>query len=115
MDTNKHEHRHEHGHCCGSKHGNGHGQGHCHNSNHDEGHGHCHDSENGKGHGHCHDAETGGGKVKNKGGSFGSGGFCICAKCGEKISHQKGVKCTTLSCPSCGKTMVREELLISKH
>lgn len=113
MDTNIHEHRHGHGHCCGSKHGNGHG--HCHNSEHDEEHGHCHDSDHGKGHGHCHDAETGSDKGKNKGGGFGSGGFCICAKCGEKISHQKGVKCTTLKCPSCGKTMVREELLKSKH
>ncbi len=48
---------------------------------------------------------------KNKGGSFGPGGFCICAKCGEKVPHQQGVKCTTQKCPKCGHTMVREELL----
>lgn len=54
---------------------------------------------------------AGGGKGRNKGGSFGPGGFCICAKCGEKIPHRQGIKCTTLKCPKCGKTMVREELI----
>lgn len=51
---------------------------------------------------------------KNKGGSMGPGGFCMCAKCGEKIKHKQGVKCTTLKCPKCGHTMVREELLNKK-
>lgn len=53
----------------------------------------------------------GGGKGRNKGGAFGPGGYCICAKCGKKVPHQQGVKCTTLLCPSCGKPMIREELL----
>jgi ribosomal protein S26 len=53
----------------------------------------------------------GGGRGRNKGGAFGTGGFCVCAKCGEKVPHQRGVKCTTLKCPKCGKTMIREELL----
>ncbi len=53
----------------------------------------------------------GGGRGRNKGGAFGTGGFCVCAKCGEKLPHQRGVKCTTLKCPKCGKTMIREELL----
>jgi hypothetical protein len=53
----------------------------------------------------------GGGRGRNRGGAFGPGGFCVCAKCGEKVSHQQGVKCTTLKCPNCGHTMVREELL----
>ena len=48
----------------------------------------------------------GGGSRRNKGGAFGTGGFCVCAKCGEKVAHQQGVKC-----PACGHTMVREELL----
>ncbi len=54
------------------------------------------------------------GRGRNKGGSCGPGGDCVCAKCGTKITHQKGVKCTTLKCPNCGKTMVREELLNRK-
>lgn len=48
---------------------------------------------------------------RNKGGAFGPGGFCVCAKCGEKVQHQQGVKCTTLKCPKCGFPMIREELL----
>lgn len=56
----------------------------------------------------------GGGRGRNKGGSFGPGGYCVCAKCGEKVPHQQGVKCTTLKCPKCGKTMIREELLKKK-
>ena len=58
---------------------------------------------------------TGGGHGKNKGGAFGVGGKCICAKCGTKVTHQQGVKCTTLKCPDCGHTMIREELLNEKH
>jgi hypothetical protein len=50
-------------------------------------------------------------KGRNKGGALGPGGFCICAKCGEKLPHKKGIKCTRLKCPKCGKTMIREELL----
>lgn len=57
----------------------------------------------------------GGGRGKNKGGAYGSGGYCICAKCGTKVSHQQGIKCTTLKCPKCGHTMIREELLNKKR
>ena len=53
----------------------------------------------------------GGGQGKNKGGAFGTGGFCVCAKCGEKIPHEQGVKCTNIKCPKCEHTMIREELL----
>jgi predicted RNA-binding Zn-ribbon protein involved in translation (DUF1610 family) len=56
----------------------------------------------------------GGGRGRNKGGGFGTGGYCICAKCGEKVPHQQGEKCTSLKCPQCGHTMIREELL-NKH
>jgi PHP family Zn ribbon phosphoesterase len=48
---------------------------------------------------------------KNNGGGYSIGGFCVCAKCGAKVQHQQGVKCTTQKCPDCGHTMVREELL----
>ena len=57
----------------------------------------------------------GSGRGRNKGGSFGIGGNCICAKCGTKVPHQQGIKCTTLKCPNCGKTMIREELLNQKQ
>ncbi len=54
---------------------------------------------------------NGGGRGRNRGGSFGVGGYCVCAKCGAKVEHQQGVKCTTVKCPECGHIMVREELL----
>ena len=55
------------------------------------------------------------GQGRNNGGAYSTGGFCICAKCGTKIPHQQGVKCTTQKCPECGHTMVREELLVEKQ
>ena len=54
------------------------------------------------------------GQGRNKGGSYGVGGYCICAKCGKKVPHQQGVQCTTVKCPKCGHIMVREELLNNK-
>jgi hypothetical protein len=55
-----------------------------------------------------------GGQGRNKGGAFGPGGYCVCAKCGEQVPHEKGIKCTTLKCPKCGHTLIREELLKKK-
>ncbi len=60
-------------------------------------------------------AGRGGNKGRNNGGSLGPGGFCVCAKCGHKIAHSQGVKCTTLRCPVCDKPMIREELLNKKQ
>ena len=54
---------------------------------------------------------AGGGQGRNGGGAFGAGGFCVCAGCGKKVPHERGVKCTGLKCPDCNRTMVREELL----
>jgi len=56
----------------------------------------------------------GGGRGKNRGGAFGTGGFCICTKCGEKVAHVPGTPCTSIKCPNCKHVMVREELLESK-
>ncbi len=56
----------------------------------------------------------GGGQGRNKGGSFGTGGLCVCTKCGEKVTHRRGIKCTTLKCPKCGHTMIREEMVRNK-
>ena len=56
----------------------------------------------------------GGGRGRNNGGGFGAGGSCVCAGCGYKTSHQRGVKCTDLKWPECGRTMIREELLKSR-
>jgi DNA-directed RNA polymerase subunit RPC12/RpoP len=53
----------------------------------------------------------GGGKGRNKGGAMGPGGSCVCTKCGYKAPHQQGIKCTTIKCPECGHTLIREELL----
>jgi ribosomal protein S26 len=69
----------------------------------------------GNGMGRGRGSGRGGGLGRNKGGAFGPGGFCVCARCGEKIPHQQGIKCTSLKCPNCGKTMIREELLDSKR
>lgn len=55
-----------------------------------------------------------GGGGRNKGGAFGPGGYCVCAKCGARVPHQQGIKCTSLKCPECGHTMIREELLTKK-
>ena len=58
---------------------------------------------------------SGGGRGRNNGGGYSIGGLCVCAKCGEKVQHQQGVKCTDLKCPKCGHTMIREELLDEKR
>ena len=35
-------------------------------------------------------------------------GFCLCQRCGLRISHQAGIPCRSLICPSCGIGMIRE-------
>lgn len=35
-------------------------------------------------------------------------GFCLCQRCGLHISHQAGIPCQSLVCPSCGTSMIRE-------
>lgn len=77
------------------------------------------DKDTGRGSGHgsrqAQGSTPGGGQGRNKGGSLGPGGFCICTKCGEKTIHQQGIKCTTLKCPKCGHILIREELVRGKE
>lgn len=39
---------------------------------------------------------------------MGSGGNCICVKCGHKTAHREGVPCREETCPKCGGKMLRE-------
>ena len=51
---------------------------------------------------------TGSGRGR-MGGSMAAGpeGLCVCPKCGEKAQHQRGLPCTSVSCPKCGTKMLR--------
>jgi len=40
--------------------------------------------------------------------NLGSGGNCVCPKCGNKVTHQAGKPCKEERCPNCGAKMVRE-------
>ncbi|MFC1522237.1 PDZ domain-containing protein [Elusimicrobiota bacterium] len=42
---------------------------------------------------------------------LGPGGYVVCPGCGFKMLHQRGVPAYSLSCPKCGGSMVKEELL----
>jgi len=53
---------------------------------------------------------TGRGRGRGRSGGFGAdpGGHCICAKCGERVTHQLGKACFEMNCPKCGAKMTRE-------
>lgn len=38
---------------------------------------------------------------------LGTGGFCICPKCRERIPHRAGIPCQEEKCPRCGAKMLR--------
>lgn len=40
-------------------------------------------------------------------GAQGAPAFCLCPACGEKVPHRQGVPCVQMTCPKCGKAMVR--------
>lgn len=35
-------------------------------------------------------------------------GYCLCPRCGLRVSHQAGIPCRSLVCTSCGSGMIRE-------
>lgn len=41
-------------------------------------------------------------------GAMGSGGACLCLKCGHRESHRAGTPCREKKCPKCGAVLVRE-------
>jgi NAD-dependent SIR2 family protein deacetylase len=43
-----------------------------------------------------------------QGQSLGSGGECVCPKCGERTRHTAGTPCQGTKCPKCGAKMLRE-------
>ena len=47
------------------------------------------------------------GEVKEAMGG-GLGGYCVCQKCGYKISHERGTPCSQLLCPKCKINLVRK-------
>ena len=51
-----------------------------------------------------------GGKARMKGNHLGAGPGseeCFCPNCGQKVPHQRGVPCYSVSCSKCGAKMVR--------
>ncbi len=50
----------------------------------------------------------GGGQGRMGGVGAGSGGYCICINCGNKIPHERGVPCNQQVCPACGSPMTRD-------
>jgi len=40
-------------------------------------------------------------------GAQGAPAFCVCPACGEKVPHRQGVPCVEMTCPKCGKAIVR--------
>jgi len=46
--------------------------------------------------------------AKNRRHDMGSGGFCICPKCGKKSPHSSGIPCQKEKCTECGAKLLRE-------
>jgi len=50
----------------------------------------------------------GGGRGRQPGGfGLGPSGECVCPKCGEKVTHERGKPCYEHKCPKCGTMMTR--------
>jgi hypothetical protein len=48
-----------------------------------------------------------GGRMQGNRAGAGPGGNCVCPSCGEKVPHQAGIPCYSVSCPKCGTKMTR--------
>lgn len=50
-----------------------------------------------------------GGQGRGRMGGFGlgAGGDCVCAGCGNRVAHQRGVPCNQMKCPKCGAVLTR--------
>jgi len=44
----------------------------------------------------------------DQGEGMGSGAYCICPKCDERLAHKREIPCQEEHCPKCGKRMMRE-------
>jgi hypothetical protein len=49
------------------------------------------------------------GRGRMGGFGLGTGGSCLCPGCGQRVPHQRGVPCNQRKCPTCGKTMTRQQ------
>jgi len=49
----------------------------------------------------------GGGRGRMGGQGLGTGGYCVCPKCGARVPHQMGTPCYQRACPKCGAKMTR--------
>lgn len=38
-------------------------------------------------------------------------GYCVCPKCNYSLIHQRGTPCSTLKCPVCSISLVRQDTL----
>jgi predicted DNA-binding protein (UPF0251 family) len=47
------------------------------------------------------------GKGLKGGQGLGPGGECVCPKCGQSVSHERGMPCFQQKCPKCGTPMTR--------
>ena len=70
----------------------------------------------GQGNGPGRDARMGKGQGRGQGlgrmggpSAAGTGGACICPKCGHREPHERGLPCTDRKCPQCGSMMIREQ------
>ena len=41
--------------------------------------------------------------------NLGPGGVCICPGCGFKTDKQRGLPCREMTCPDCGRKLLRED------